>query len=1112
MPFVPVRWLKLRFGFSGRYVRMYASTSDEKREKVYQAWDPSPERMVCAAPVPSPLYSGLKRLLQPLTECLPQSRPGPHNTGPVPAAVFLASSSSPRLQALIDHLAATLEPDFAPDQIEAVRLAKSRPLRRDPFRLPLKIAAVAATGSALQEFQSAPWLNDQDVRNFGVRIKEADSLKQAVVDEALDILLTDEPGKASTTVRRLPPKCRPRLVIGFGTGKGAEETPSGTAWLSIPTLPGAAGSRTLVTEFLYAILHDLPLHEAVKAAERRCGADRLSARLFADPLSIEYLRLTYAFADMQRRAHQWQTSLPQLDFDSFIERLRATDPGLAEKVRSRVEAAQRKEKHLEIDPDEAAQKAVKQAAQATTALSKAIAKIIEDIPLQGRFLKSDSYRANELKGRLGSLSSYLDSAKVARNFISRADLRRLMRITPVDTDIMAGGRGAAAKRPDYSRIRNALKTAETVERIVTTPATNKRRYEEWAAQFRELPPDFTDFEQEKRGVVPLARMQAEAADLKEAEGDLNADARELLDDPEVKESLRRYQQRRADTALFRRTTDPLLGPMEKESTLAASAEYDVRFHIGNRQAESLMAGTPPPIDPLLPDPENEKGYVLEAVVQPKDFKLLSPALQPLYLPIFGGSEPVYFQVRAPQTTGRAQLRICVYYRNHLLQSFLLDAEVAEKEDRRQEVQTQFKLEFSRTSRFTNLPELGARGLSIGANRLDSTGTHQIIVKGDQSAGVLDLGDEAFTKAMKEVRGLLREATVDPQDDRKPRPYPGVSAGIRPSPEFTQFLREFAKVGNSLYRALFRASRSNRPFLGSLDRIRKSSGQTLQVVRFHERFVFPWTMLYDFDLPSANGGEVCLDPGCSHGPFDGAYCIRGFWGVRHYVEELIGGEAGDADKTVGRASRNGAVRLIVDPDLNAGTEMGQDLVKELGASAMAFGPCDDQELLQLLWEKPDERPSVLIVLGHLQTGSPACQNEPEDDRIVLVDKQKWLTERSISYMFQRSLLRWGQPRPLILLLACGSAATDVDKLNDFVLALNAAGASAIVGTECTVFSSFAKRFGEELTLAMCKADPQGRVRKLGEAMTDFRCRVLRSGNPLAFVFRAVGDADLTLAFQ
>lgn len=301
MPFIPTRWCKLRLDISGHFVAMHASTSDKEFTTVHQSWDPVPERMLYELPSPSPLRSTLNSLLQRLTAGLPDCRPGPHSTGPVPIAVFLASSSLSRLQPLLEFLAANLESTFAPDRIEVVRLTKSQPLRRNPIRLPLSVAGVKATASALQGLRSVLWLAGENVRNYGVRVTEVDSLKQAFTEEPLDVLLTDQPGQASTTIRRLPSRRRPRLVIAFGAGIDVERVSRGTAWLQIPTLPDTVASQAFVRDFLYAVLHDLPLHEAVKAAERLSGPKGLPATLFADPLSLEYLRLSDVLAHMHRR-------------------------------------------------------------------------------------------------------------------------------------------------------------------------------------------------------------------------------------------------------------------------------------------------------------------------------------------------------------------------------------------------------------------------------------------------------------------------------------------------------------------------------------------------------------------------------------------------------------------------------------------------------------------------------------------------------------------------------------------------------------------------------------------------------------------------------------------
>src|SRR6185369_11843804 len=104
------------------------------------------------------------------------------------------------------------------------------------------------------------------------------------------------------------------------------------------------------------------------------------------------------------------------------------------------------------------------------------------------------------------------------------------------------------------------------------------------------------------------------------------------------------------------------------ATLEAGALYRLRVHIGNRLPESLVVGPQPPLDPLLPKTD-ALGYALEVVVQAKDFAIVGDRTRQLFLPQFGGSAPVSFSVRAPRSLGSAALRVHVYYRNHLLQSY-----------------------------------------------------------------------------------------------------------------------------------------------------------------------------------------------------------------------------------------------------------------------------------------------------------------------------------------------------------------------------------------------------------------------------------------------------------
>jgi hypothetical protein len=219
-----------------------------------------------------------------------------------------------------------------------------------------------------------------------------------------------------------------------------------------------------------------------------------------------------------------------------------------------------------------------------------------------------------------------------------------------------------------------------------------------------------------------------------------------------------------------------------------------------------------------------------------------------------------------------------------------------------------------------------------------------------------------------------------------------------------------------------------------------------------------------------------------------------------------------DTVVRRPAGRPGVMLATGLGDASAAQLATDLGSKLGAELAVLGKDDD--LLDLLWD-PARRPAVLVVLGHLETRERS--GEPRGPRIVLLPKSTWpppgkvpdvhwLMPAALSEMVQ-DRGRWtDDPRTLVLLMACSSAATEVGTVNDLVTTLAPVGVAAVVGTETPVFSKLAARFAQEVTLAMWSDG----TRTLGEAVQAFNRTLIRSGNPLAFAFTCVGNADLTLA--
>jgi hypothetical protein len=442
---------------------------------------------------------------------------------------------------------------------------------------------------------------------------------------------------------------------------------------------------------------------------------------------------------------------------------------------------------------------------------------------------------------------------------------------------------------------------------------------------------------------------------------------------------------------------------------------------------------------------------------------------------------------------------------------LLEAQVAEQEGYSPDA-LQVRLEFSRTARFTNLGELSPRILSIGLND-DPQGSHTFMLKGGSQAEALRLPEHVLQAQLDRVRSLLDTMTWD-TPHTKPR-FPDPPAATATA-EFDHWMRELARAGRELHRGLW--TNVSAPMQDVLRKVRASSDDTIQIVRYATNFLFPWAAMYDFELqrPVVGGPEpdVChgftrLDATqtpytcarclaeCLHPDKSQTFCVYGFWGIRHQVEQVLHTPFQKQDAiTRLRPMRTKAVHVAVGL-----TEGMLDSLPDYLAGAL---PLDSvravtsrQELLDLLWSNAD-RPALLLLLGHYETKD--IQLQPPGPRVSLPGAD-WLQPGDVTDMVQKRD-KWTEPNPVVVLAACQSAAVDLGTLTNFLNAFADARASAVVGTEATIFEDLALRFAKEVTLAIVS-----KKHSLGKAILAFRRGLLNDFNPLGFVFTPYGAADL-----
>jgi hypothetical protein len=568
------------------------------------------------------------------------------------------------------------------------------------------------------------------------------------------------------------------------------------------------------------------------------------------------------------------------------------------------------------------------------------------------------------------------------------------------------------------------------------------------------------------------------------------------------------QERATHVAIERLDTDPYLEAITAMTSLAADTSYQIRLHIGTPLSDSLVE-RPVAIDPELGPPDDRGGYDLEVAIQGKEFAVESDRVAKLRLPLSGNSAPIYFEICTPAALGPKELRLCIYHRNYLVQSLLLEALIETIEGQHSSKVTTVKVETTQAPNFSALDKLGERALSIGMNMGGGGKTHDFVLKSDGSSHEISLSGATFQKAHDEIRKQLEAAARDPSAPALALNYPKIQPGSPAPANVADWVRAFAVWGHKLYDAFFdRIAQSGSTLRSDIVGLQDKAAERIQVFRFNYEDAFLWTLLYDWDIPANPAAPVCLGwtfdaagkaVACAHQATSGEYCVRGFWGVRHRIEELL---PGTPVKNVTPPTSDKPVRLVADANLPESASLTTNLTNDLGAATLAAGPVQPALLLDVLFKITTARPALLILLGHHErTLLPGGLGQ---SRIKIGPAPEWLSEADVRSRAQKQPAAWSQPRSVVVMMACASGTTGAETLTDFTTAWNACGASAIVGTECVIGSQLAAEFARVFATKTWKDKTN-----LGNAMAEIRADLLAEGNPLAFMFHAIGDIDLVL---
>jgi CHAT domain len=461
---------------------------------------------------------------------------------------------------------------------------------------------------------------------------------------------------------------------------------------------------------------------------------------------------------------------------------------------------------------------------------------------------------------------------------------------------------------------------------------------------------------------------------------------------------------------------------------------------------------------------------------------------------------INFLLMAPKEAGVAHCRIGYYFRNILVQSQQLTANIGQEGGFR--IATDFTITRDLTS-FENIPERPRISVLTNSN---GSGVHQIVIRSvDPQSEKADGETLAVNEAtLGETMGRLRAAL----NERSP------ATKERRREDLAQDLRVLAPLGWTLYTQL----PGQRPYLfGPL----ADSPETyvVQVLRpTTSGFVVPWALMYEIPLLS-DRPTVCpliskwdeTEPlvtesmrTCPHGPhLQDVLCPFGFWGFRYAIEQLA---SSDSPALEVRASATCDMVM-------AQTQFGVDL-KALAGHMAAMSTLLRLWLPNAQAREGKDKATIRTLLDH---DLPLVYFYCHGERRNVADPNVWLSvgQREIltaqefigwlvAWRQQRKLV-WNDVRPLVFVNACHSVSIYPTTLVSYVDAfVGSARAAGVIGTEVKVQQDLAASVAEKFFDLLLSGG-----KTVEAALRKIRFEYLAVGNLVGLLYTPYCWADLRI---
>jgi CHAT domain-containing protein len=308
------------------------------------------------------------------------------------------------------------------------------------------------------------------------------------------------------------------------------------------------------------------------------------------------------------------------------------------------------------------------------------------------------------------------------------------------------------------------------------------------------------------------------------------------------------------------------------------------------------------------------------------------------------------------------------------------------------------------------------------------------------------------------------------------------------------LKVLARVGVGLYNKLFYSpgTSGDANAMGDLLRQVSQEQKSLHIKIVAERFIFPWTLLYDREYFGDDNETV--EP-------------EGFWGFKHTVEYAPEFTSATPINFNPQIKAEGPLQFAFLANTTIDGQLGipviqeqQQFVKTLqGINLTQY--TTRQELYSLLRNK-DTPIQLLYIYCHAVSNLPGEKGGVSGSKLLLSDGAATLSDLELRAPARGPII---QAAPLIFLNACQGAELSPYLYDGLVPYLISRGARGVIGTEVDTPALFAAEFAREFLTRFIAGDET-----LGELLLDLRRKYLQEkNNIMGLVYALYSSGDVVV---